>query len=619
MVGVPAVKQPAYDGYINNLPAFLHATAVQSRVSVMNVWYKASIPATKIIPLALPPLTVQSKRALKTEEQKLEFVGSLGFIPEEIKGPMGVAYVCRKPTLDILRKLPTTINTNTPSTPDATSYMGINTYIFTLRVISLFLATHTYPAHQTADMNPRETSSSDADFFFGGSGILPIEKYRGVENIYANLGGSGVDMATEAGWAAVSNDMDTRVYNRISGKDAVLVAKPAPLRPEVNYGPPSTVPNMPGYVFGYFHGLIDGDKSLIIEVMSSYFLGCFGDSNEKAAEFWSEWLKGVDKWYKTKEGKIVAHILFGIRLALQSQSRLYVVMTAAGYHGFALQGHKFTIWDNGATIIPESPHRLRALCVNLDHHALAMIEICSMLSKATLKAGEVDEDLDVNMKSRKLFRELNKREQIVGEELEKLKEHIAKLAFSDILWPVDVNYITKWIKLLTVDTPIDDSTPMYIDPGSIYDTSRMHQILAAFGPTAPSLLDAAGSDYIIPKGLAAEDVASQEDPATRKIRLHSILVSSKKLSVAVLDGLNVVKKRRIRQNLIERAAGYRTIKFSGDGRNQIWNALKLLPYVVEEDKGKKRAREDDDVEEGTSKKTKEKAVELDTVDSSLFD
>jgi hypothetical protein len=70
-----------------------------------------------------------------------------------------------------------------------------------------------------------------------------------------------------------------------------------------------------------------------------------------------------------------------------------------------------------------------------------------------------------------------------------------------------------------------------------------------------------------------------------------VLVAMKKVQVSIGDWTNVVKKRRIRQNVSERAAGHRTIQFRGRARDDIWEALKQLPF--EEEKSKKRGREDD--------------------------
>jgi len=61
-VGMAVEKQIAYDGYITNLPAFMHATAVQATVSCKTTWFPPKIDANHLIPFELPPLVVSAKK-----------------------------------------------------------------------------------------------------------------------------------------------------------------------------------------------------------------------------------------------------------------------------------------------------------------------------------------------------------------------------------------------------------------------------------------------------------------------------------------------------------------------------------------------------------------------------
>jgi hypothetical protein len=61
-VGVAVEKQIAYDGYITNLPAFLHATVTQSKVSTKAGWYPIKLSPDTLIPLLYPPLVVSSRK-----------------------------------------------------------------------------------------------------------------------------------------------------------------------------------------------------------------------------------------------------------------------------------------------------------------------------------------------------------------------------------------------------------------------------------------------------------------------------------------------------------------------------------------------------------------------------
>jgi hypothetical protein len=63
-VGLAIEKQIAYDAYITNLPAFLHATGIQSKVAIGQVWYPARLDFSKALPIALPPLCISSRKLM---------------------------------------------------------------------------------------------------------------------------------------------------------------------------------------------------------------------------------------------------------------------------------------------------------------------------------------------------------------------------------------------------------------------------------------------------------------------------------------------------------------------------------------------------------------------------
>jgi hypothetical protein len=621
MVGVPGGKQLAYDGYIRNLPAFLHATAVHAKVSCTQQWFKAKLPSALIIPLPLPTLTISSPVALKKEEQEEAFKASLGVAVETTRGPLGKAYIIRHPTYSLLKVLAAKVHLQTPSLPDATSFFGITSYITTIRILSLFLSVHTYPAYQTAGGDYSDYMHDIVmDYPYGYHS--PGRNYFGLGKDVANPDGVAYDDLPSLGLTGVDDHDDNNLIT--SGQGVVLVAKPAPLRPSINYGNPTSVPNLPGYVFPYFHNLVAPGKDTLINVMHSYFLGCFGDSMESGQMAWKDWMRGVDKWYRTREGLQLAHIFFVLRLALEAQGRLYILLGAdRKYLGCAILGHRFVINNGGSIMVAYTGTQLRNACIALDEHSKAIETITGVLSELRLASSDgtgMTADLPTIQSSRQLFVLMNQREKPGDDETMKiLADAIDRLAFSEDLWPFSLDKILTWIEYLVDDTKdIPNTWPMYLSSRLMYEKSRAHQIMSAFGPMAPSLLDQGGQEYPIPKGLAAEDAASVEDPTSRQAVMSAVLISGKKLDIAINDCLSMVKKRRIRQNLKERAAGYRTIKFTGQGRDKIWNALKLLPFE-EEGKGKKRARDDDEEEDRPNKRSGLATSSTSLVDDTFFD
>jgi hypothetical protein len=612
-VGLAAEKQIAYDGYITNLPAFLHATSSQKRVTTAHGWFLARIDIDKLIPIPFPPLVLSSRTPFPNEEAKNKFKLSLGEGVEEIRSPKGMTFVIRNVTADTLKKLPySSIDPNTLSPNDATSLTGLKSFVLTLKIISLFLATHTYPYKQVADDHVNR-------YGFDSSIIWPKEEQHYSGKMMRGQGDAKKvvresEALTDADIEGVGETSDG--YPN-SAENATFVAKPAPLRPDVNYGEPSATPFFPGYVLPYFPGIIEPSKHCIINVIRRFFLGCLADSKEKSTDAWYEWVRGVDKWYQTAAGKAVTHILFNIQTALEAQARVFLYIRNREYIGSAILGFGSGIMVEGKSILPETADVVRVLAGQLDDHGVAMAKIVTMINGIRRDASLMEMvESDLNS-ARKLYRFISEAPQVPKEEITELTSLIAKLSFEDKLWSAAVTNLVKALDLLSCDDPVDD-LPMYLSPDLIYDTTRAHQVLSAFGPLAPSFVEAIGQEFPIPKGPLDADPASQVDGATGKRPLETIYISLKKLPVAVGDWTNVVKKRRIRINTEKRDAGFRTIGYHGEMRDQIWRSLKKIPYS---EPGKKRQR-DEDMGEGSderaAKKGKAKADSVEITYDSFF-
>jgi hypothetical protein len=606
-VGVAVEKQIAYDGYITNLPAFLHATAIQSKTSTGAGWYPVKLPLDKLLPIPFPPLVVTSKRGFSNEEDKNQFKLSLGEVVEEIRSPKGMTFVLRNITASQLQKLPyATIDPNTQSPADATSLIGLRSFITTVKIISLFLAVHSYPFKQT----PTDTMDR-----YGNDVAIAWPAGKCFYSHDTEIRGEGNGQVTEAEAMTgngISRGASLAGASFNSGRHAVFVAKPAPLRPEINYGPPSSTPNFPGYVIPYFPGLIEPSKATIINVVRRFFLGCLAESNDKAGDAWFEWVRGVDKWYQTASGKVVAHILFNIQTALEMQARLFVYIRGGEYLGCSLLGYGSGIMVEGRFVVPETSTEVRSLAGKLDDHGMALERIIGMLNVMRLDKGQMELEVEEITSARKLYKAIRDSPRVGEDEFEELTVQVSKLSFEERLWSAVVSNITRAIDLLTITDPVDD-LPMYLDPSLVYNTTRAHEVLSAFGPIAPSFVESVGTDYPIPKGPLADDPASVVDTVSHKRPLEAIYVSLKKLNVAVGDWANVVKKRRIRQNSEKRDAGFRTIEFRGELRDEIWSCLKKIPYDTPSLKRTREVEEGGSDEEGPSTKkgkVRETAVEF---------
>jgi len=596
IIGIPHLQQTAYEGYLSNLSAFIFATSVQAKVACDATFFAPKLEPEFLIPLPLPPLVLSSKNALATEDAKTAYAKSISEDARMIQFIKQTCFLVEKPSFELLRKLPKDINPRTPSPPNATSLFGLNQFLTTVKILSLFLATHSYPAFQT-------DSGSDLPFVRDSAittNATPAsEGYRlAPSRVLKRVGYTPEEVENPTFTEADTGYLQSTI---VSVGDAVFVAKPAPLRPSINYGPPGAVPNLPGYVFPYFPGIILPSKDAIITTMRRFFIKSMGASKEAAVSGWGEWLKGVESWYKTEAGMQLTHIFFLIQTALEAQAQLFVILSDGKYLGTAILGFKFTILKHGIELDAEKAAAVVALARNLDAHSLALGKICDVLSKLKLVDSEDVEPIDESAvaSTRSLYREIMRREAVKDKELEKLKAQIDRLTFNEEYWTIAVDKLTRTFRYLSTNEPVPETAPMYLPSELLYEEGKVFSVLSQFGPVAPSFLDANGSDIPIPKGAGSVDPASARDEASGKRPLEVILVSGKKLAVAVGDLKNVIKKRRIRQNPNERAAGFRTIKFTGAGRDEIWAAMKMLPYT-EDVRGEKRKVADE--EAGPSKK-----------------
>jgi hypothetical protein len=613
-VGLPHVRQLAYGGYVYNLNAFMYATAVQRRVSCAHQFFAPTIPTSSLFQVPIPSIFVAPKKATKTDEEKTAFAKQVGSAELSKFGQRDV-YIIHSPTLEAIMKLPfKDIDVNCPSPPNGTSILGFRSLLTTLKIITLFLSTHTYPAFLSEETS---TCAHEYDIMVINSLATKANNdFRYVEDLksrYEQLGVGSIDLESDTELLEGTLLPETPEWNHML-KDAVIVAKPAPFRPSINFGSPSELPSMPGYIFEYFLGCYIPDTAFVSSMMAECFFHSLGDTKEKASAGYVSWVNGYEKWYKTDAGRIIGHIFLGIKLALQSQSRLFLLTPNGKYTGFALLGHKFSISICGKVIGPDTAEVVRSSAISLDIHSKALEQICKIIS---MMASKKDSKLTVvkpeSVKSmRQLVEEFNKRNEIDDDDdwgiIEKQWNHVN---FEERFWPLTHDRIADAIRLIFSNDEISGDLPMFLPAKLIYVRTRITRVLSVFGSMAPSFIDQRGTDIDIPVegGL---DAGAVIDPSSGKRALEVILVSGKRLEAAVDDFHNMVKKRRIRQNFAERAAGFRTMKFNGDARDLLWNALKTMPTPKDQNP-KKRGREEDGEDQGgsTAKKGKQREVEDD--------
>jgi len=608
IIGFPHVKQLAYDDYRSNICAFLYATSVKSKVACDVQHYFPKLDSALYIPLEVPPLVVAPTDPFQNEDARSKFQESLGVQSEMIRYINRPMFRIDNISFDQIKALPRSLNVLCPSPPNATSLFGLRQYLITVKAVSLFLATHSYPAFVSEDDN--DYLYEDHSHLASAKFLKPLNTYRFNPRESSISEEEKSTFAVDAPYVE-SDESWSKVKQHIQATDVVVIAKPSPLRPSINYGPPNEIPALPGYLFPYFPNTLEPALGDLRNTFAALFMNLLGDSQEKLEAGWRDWVQGAGYWYKTEAGMRMVHILSLIRAALDAQARLFLIIQQGVYLGGAILGARFTIFKNGLRFAPGTATEVHEAACILDEHSQALKEICGVLSKLELK-DELISTITIDPRSikgtRQLFEEVQRREKAVDEDLEKITENLGKLHFVETYNNFALDKIIDLFSRLSTSARLEPPAPMYLPATNLYDTSLEFNLLSAYGPMAPSFVDQRGNEYQIPQGPSAPDPLSVRDSAGKR-DLDFILISGKKLPTAVNDLRHVVNKRSVRQNPLERASGYRTIKFTGNARDQIWEMMKLLPY--DKSKGRKRVGEDEEMQEaGPSKKQKKSGQEV---------
>lgn len=601
LIGLPLEIQPVYKNYVDNIAVFVSATLQKRRLNTNRQYYPLPITNDSIIPFQLPPIVVSMLKPSTKDEDKTKFRDSLpGSIRMErftnrdifIIPPLYPRHVHTIPVKDC--------DPNAPSPPEATSLLGLRTLLFTIKVLTGFLATHTYPAFQTAESaNTQHINTTDVEWDKHNYFVSNPDKHKMFD--YNSTLYEEANITVASSYTITTDSIASPAKGTaLSAGGSVYYAKPAPFYPQINYGEVSKIPTFPGYILPWFPQLHEPSSQIILSVMRKYFFRLI-QNNDKSE--WPAYVQGVQKWYRTDLGKALTHILYCLQATLESQARLFIIISKGQYQGSVIQGYKFNLSYKENILAPMVHSEIISASRQMDKHSAALATLRQIVIKwKKMDTDKVAHILGTDFETcRQVYTQIQLRKQPSDEQqIEAVKQLLVQLTFMEEYLPVKAETIKSTVMaIITGTSPADLTTPMYLEPALfLTGISVNHSILSAFGPIAPSFFDSNAPAFKIPLP-GADDPLSAIDVQSKKQVLDSLLISLKKTSIAASDMDVVIKKREVRMNLRERAAGYRTLRFTGKHRDEIWDLMKLLPSPGE---SKKRVREvaDDEMDVDTT-------------------
>jgi hypothetical protein len=638
IVGIPEFREVAYDGYYRNLDAFIYATNKGTRVFCDADGYTNDFKARNPIQIEHPNVAYVPKSEMKADQEDKLLI-AIGGVSKQKVGKTTI-YTTKNPDDRTLSGLIASQLDHFGSGPDAVTPQGYKAFLFIRDVISEFLATHTYSAFSEKDlakegpmqllaMKHKKRSipvaswnvSKKSRWDYVSQTVIDREDDGGM---LVPLEDVPEGVAERAEWDK-QNDNNILAVDISNTRNVVLKAKPSPFLTGANFGPASQVPGGAGLVFPYFPGMNTPD-SLIFKTMTTlFFMRLLGENSKQVQAKYISMRRGFQSLATTTEGKVLAHMLAGVKMTMDAQARLYIIYDSE-YRGFVLLGRGFSVIDGAQAYGPLDGDLFTRDLAAFNPHLQGLQEVLEsmnlLMSHARITREDIytGEELDTYQKIIGELEKINLEGADEGDQddIKKLNRGLRKLSFFDLgrfrrIQPDSVESLLDQILNENIDT---SEMPFMFSDYSLPYSNKLYRKLAAFGREAPSPWNATGSEILLKPGTVAQGTKEGESgSSSKKAKIDtiyanmptSLIFAPKPIENAYKDWMKVIEKGAVRMDQKERARGYRCMEVKHeDTKKMLWG--KLLKIGTLKPEGR---------EEGKSEKSKGKQKAIETPDDIL--
>jgi hypothetical protein len=594
LLAKPHCNQVAFSGYKDNIEAFLCATARKMKVSISAGHFPIPLDYNPTVPLPLPRIVFKlAKKGTPAGVEKMEKALEKYGLAKRFVGKGDPCYTIDRPDVNFIRNTLPAISL--PRGPTIEGYAQADAAVSSLRVyqcIDLFLRTNTY--YYREGIEREETIQADtgglqdiAEVRIGSGYYRPgfssksaIKKVRTQE--LADLEPRRVD-------SRELEDMTPHMDTVAPIGSAVLVAKPSFLPATTSYGTLRDVPNHPGLLFPYFQGMLAGDTAAVRKYVGDHLFRNLGSGDVTSRDAFRNFRSEVGTFANTSEGVLIAHVLCGLSLALNTQSHLYLLFEDGGYKGFCLLGKSFSVFIHGKWQDAIPAEELRAELDRIRTRKVILEDLAAALGRCETISGDVlmVEDGDINS-PRKLAPYLSrvKEEHEENREvIEEVRAHLGQLAINEPFLTFRPGNITWAVERLTTKSaePIEDTKPLYIPlKGWSKLGTREYMVFASFGPRSFSFRNATGTEIRISKKAEADPFKERGEDGN--LKFQKFIVGEKPIQQCISEWKVLEQKRSLKMDFVERAAGSRNHVFRGRDFEEFWGVLKEAAEAGQFDK-----------------------------------
>lgn len=594
--GISLERQVAYTQYSSNISTFIHATASGKTTTVSPaplglLNHRSSIPLN-------PPAASFTLQKVLSSDQSDRFINLLG--PGASKTQSGKTTIYHSPiipseNLNTIQKLATPFFN---AGRDAVNLKGIIAYKWLSGVISVFLKVHAYSAFRDEDKESiilmEQLLNSEM-----GAGYTAKETKRttdkGAEEIIQadltdksytvnefNKRERSEDDMEDEGESPLGRMTKSAIgFFRFKGNETVVRAHPT-FNKISNIGSSSEVPLSPGHVFPYFHGLIQPDGTMMNSIALRRFYQLMGSTHDQCQAAYLELRHGINSLATTNRGMEMCHMLLGIDIALDTQTRCFLIIEKGQYLGFSLLGSRYAIFCNSKWFAPVNETDLSLAIRRMDPHESAVEDMISKLEDLRAKDqfdGTADKVIFADPNSLVMHLDRIKLNEISDEDTRELDRCIRNLNY------MGAGYLTKnpqmiseMLETISSNKAVTLERPTYLPSIRAPLKSRLFALLSRFGPEAPSFWNDRGKEIIckpVDKSVVTtggkRKIGNSDDFGNMPVR---ILVTPKPLVIAIKDMERVIEKGRVKMDVDERAGRYRNIQVEHEEtRKRMWKGL----------------------------------------------
>jgi hypothetical protein len=467
-----------------------------------------------------------------------------------------------------------------------------------LNCIELYLRTNTYPAFKNDEdiialpgSIAWNIGAEKRPAFFTEEHLSKRPRYSaGVTMTHTK--GKGKKEEEESGsWFGRESDMDVE-YTALDSH--VFYAKPSPAKDsKASWSAPKDVPSLPGLCFPYFPGMITADKKTLRHIPGRHFLRLFG---EEPKPHYLEYRNRCGGFATSESGIIMTHILSGVDISLETQTKLHLLFDGHTYLGFCILGAKWAIQRGGSWVLPKPSDDLHADLKSIVTHETSLTEVTKKLGDMGITCGldcdacdlaEALSGIDWNSISDEDERKDTQRW---------FEERVGRLDFGTRATNFGADTVAEALSDIA-DTSEMLENHVHFPPADQYHIFKKREAiaLARFGYLVPS--------FHIEKGINSVRVSSmhadREKGEGNRKAVTKILVAMKPLAKAVKDFQLFRNHKQVFQASNERAATYRLHSWSGDPKNRFLERVGTFINSI---------KESSDVAPGGSRKAESKVV-----------